>query len=269
MMAPWNKQKYLERIWCIFEVYTANTTDDCKSEIIMPPREREAMLQAVIQGDDVNIIFEKRVEVLGNTKIELATASQEEDKINILQLVRETIGYSSFDTKVNVLLRKWVKDEILDEEKNIKTASNDLGKDRVYSFFCSRAAEIFLNLGHLEESLEYRLEVLSIEEKVLDVNSPDLAGTYGGIGMVLHTKGDLDEALKYVQKTLSIHVRVLDANSLDLAETYNKIASALQAKGYLDEALKYYEKNLSIREKVLHLNSPYLARTYNNIELAL
>jgi len=46
-MAPWNKPKYLERVWCIFEMHTAHSADDVKVQIIMPPKEKDEMLEGL------------------------------------------------------------------------------------------------------------------------------------------------------------------------------------------------------------------------------
>ena len=47
MMAPWNRPSYLKRAWCIFEMYTANEDDECNIEIVMPPIEKDRLLQSL------------------------------------------------------------------------------------------------------------------------------------------------------------------------------------------------------------------------------
>lgn len=65
--------------------------------------------------------------------------------------------------KINVLLRKWVKDEILEDKDSVDSGSDNSVKDNV--FFCSLAAEISHKLGYLEEAVELYERSLCIKEK--------------------------------------------------------------------------------------------------------
>ena len=98
MMAPWDAPLYLTRVWCIFEIHTANTADDVKTEIIMPPREKDKMLASL---NDYNNL----VKALSATHIESAEASKELDRENIMKLVNKTTGEAPrLNSDMNTLL---------------------------------------------------------------------------------------------------------------------------------------------------------------------
>ena len=46
MVAPWEMPEYITRVWCVFELYVASTTENCAMEIVIPPRERMSMVSS-------------------------------------------------------------------------------------------------------------------------------------------------------------------------------------------------------------------------------
>ena len=107
MMSPWQKPVYLERIWCIFELYTAHSNPDCNLTIIMPPQERAGLSQKLTEEGAtaaLNVLFE----TLAATKVQNATASEESDRAAILKLVKDNEeSYNTLNHRVNDLLRDW------------------------------------------------------------------------------------------------------------------------------------------------------------------
>jgi hypothetical protein len=76
MTAPWDDPEYLKRVWCNFEIFTANWRK-CQSEIVMPAEQKKAMIESLSDIDSL-------LNALAKTKIENAKASREDDKKNIL-----------------------------------------------------------------------------------------------------------------------------------------------------------------------------------------
>ena len=73
-------------------------------EIVMPQEEKVAMVASLVENDDIRKLF---------ARIEDAEASYEEDKINILKLVENEIGFSQWNNKVNVLVWEWIMKPLL------------------------------------------------------------------------------------------------------------------------------------------------------------
>ena len=107
---------------------------------------------------------------------------------------------------------------------------------------------MLIDKGDLDEALDYHKRAISIQEKVLDKASPDLATSYNNIGGVLKEKGDLDEALDYYHQALAILEIVSDKDSPLLAISNSNIAKLLYAKGETEKSLEYIEKAVTIAE---------------------
>ena len=102
LFSPWDDVLYLKRVWCIYELYTASTSDSCTLTIEMPQSTKDNLKEFLMISNDGNAVANKIFEVLGNTSIEDAKASVQSDKENILKLVREGDGgCAALDIKVN------------------------------------------------------------------------------------------------------------------------------------------------------------------------
>ena len=117
MMSPWASPMYLKRVWCVFEVYVANTEKGVTSEIIMPEEQKNAMMKSL---ENIDNLFD----ALSNTRIEDAEASKPEDKNNILALVKALIGFNELNNTVNVLLRKWILVTLMAEVDDVNLDAN-------------------------------------------------------------------------------------------------------------------------------------------------
>ena len=113
MLSPWNDPANLTRVWvstprcfllmhqvldfvhgvfqCVFELYVADS-GGCEVEIVMPRREKLALLDAV--GNGINPFDLLTIDV------EAAQASVAADKTTILHLVEEGVGFARFNDQV-------------------------------------------------------------------------------------------------------------------------------------------------------------------------
>jgi len=82
MMAPWQEPYYLTRIWCVFELFTAQT-NGCDVTITMPSDEKDRFVEGLRSGDykdQMNALFS----TLAKTDVTKANASVESDQTEIL-----------------------------------------------------------------------------------------------------------------------------------------------------------------------------------------
>lgn len=119
--------------------------------------------------------------------------------------------------------------------------------------------------GEIFKCLEYTQKAVSIREKVLPPEHPDLATPYNNLGGAYRELGEYNKCLELLQKALSIREKVLNLEHPDLAESYNNLAVIYGALGDDHKRLEYNEKSLSIREKILPPEHPDLAISYNNL----
>ncbi|CAB9496610.1 Kinesin light chain [Seminavis robusta] len=261
MMAPWNAPVYITRVWCIFEIFTAHTTEGCKLDIVMPPKEKLSLEQDVVEsGEGINAVYE----TLGNTKVENAKSSVTSDRLAILGQIEYDVGYSVLNNLVNDLLRGWMHGVLA---QLVRARENTNNED--YVEFCNKIGIILLYNGEHDAAMKLHQTALTICETVLGENHSETAATYGNIGSVLDDMGDYEGALAKNKKALAIRLSALGKDHLDVATSYNNIGSALYKIGDYDGALAKYKEALGIRLSALGKNHPDVATTHNNIGVVL
>eukprot|EP00797_Seminavis_robusta_P006229 Sro1414_g270680.2 (796) ;mRNA; r:19356-21743 len=304
MMAPWKAPVYLTRVWCIYELFTAHT-NGCVVDIIMPPKEKDSLEQDLLaNGGGIDMLYD----TLGNTKVQNACASVEQDRQTILEMIESSVGYHVLNSQVNDLLRSWVK-QVIRQLVVTQTDTNDEG----YVDFCNKVGSILCENGEHNAALDLHRKALDIcisvlgnhdhkqsaishfgigdalcakgdydgaleelnvglrlLEKLLgDDQHPDIAKFLDRIGAVLYYLGDYDGALEMYPRCLTIQEKALGSNHPDTATSYYNIGWVLEAKGYSQGALDFYQKSRSIREKILGTNHPDTASSYKSVGSAL
>eukprot|EP00797_Seminavis_robusta_P034797 Sro845_g210030.2 (410) ;mRNA; r:25820-27049 len=261
MMAPWNAPIYITRVWCIFEVFTAHTTNACKVDIVMPPKEKQSLEQDVVDnGGGIDALYE----TLCNTKVEKAKASVESDRLAILGQVESDVGYSVLNNRVNDLLRGWMHG-VLTQLVSARENTND--KD--YVVFCNRIGDIFQHNGEHSASMKLHQTALAICETVLGENHEKTGKTRSLIGDVFLERGDYEGALFKYKEALAIGLSVFGESHPEVALTHNRIGHVLSDLGDKEGALTKYKETLAIQKSVLDEDHPAVATTYNNIGLIL
>ncbi|CAB9520079.1 Kinesin light chain (Partial), partial [Seminavis robusta] len=261
MMAPWGAPVALTRVWCIFEIFTAHTTDGCKLDIVMPPKEKHSLEQDVIKnGQGINALYE----TLGKTKIENANASVESDRVAILRKVESDVGYSALNNLVNDLLRGWMHGVLTQ-----LVESREITRDEEYVDFCNQIGSILGKNGEYDAAIKLHQAALSISETALGDDYARTATSYHNIGIVMMNLGDCEGALSAYNEALAIRLSAYGESHPDTAESYNSTGCVLHAKGLHEGALSRHNEALAIRLSILGKNHPSVATTYSNIGAVL
>ena len=112
----------------------------------------------------------------------------------------------------------------------------------------------------ISESLYQR--VLTIREKVLDPNHPEVADSLHNLGMVLYFPGGrLAWAEPMFERALVIRETALGPDHPKVAESVSTFAFIRDVQGKYEEAETLYKRALKIREKSLGPNSSEAARS--------
>jgi len=199
LMAPRDSFHYLNRVWCIFELFTADAIDDCKVEIIMPPRQKEEMLKDLRYYDNL-------VGVLVATDIENAEASKEEDKIKIMELVKRDTGVAVLNKHVNDLLRTCIRRVILTAVDDFGAQSDDRSMDLEFANLCFDAGQLMQEHKRYDDALILYNKALVVRENALGEDHLDTALTCNSI---VEVGRGFEEALVIRQKDLQVKVRLL------------------------------------------------------------
>ena len=241
MLTPWAQPIYLTRIWCIFEIYTAST-NAVQVTILMPPRERDNMLEAI--GQD-GAGLQQLYFTLANTKIENANTSLVTDKNNILALVKQLNNLKALNLAVNMLLRTWVKKQIIDYIKTNQAES--------VTHYVNFGRLFYKNMEHKLALKFFRLAAHSYEASLKHggLDDPELkVRILRCLGMVAIATYQSNTAVRYACKAHNCGNRAFQPAHPLHATTLIGKAEAFHAKGDLKRAVKEFKKAASLSESV-------------------
>ena len=141
-------------------------------------------------------------------------------------------------------------------------------EDRDSLVYVAKIASVLGELAYYSESLCYYTKVLTVKEKVLPENHPDIATSCNNVGVAYGELGEHKKKLEYCLKALAIHEKVLPENHPVIATSYSNVGCTYGELGDRKKALEYLLKALAIREKVLPENHHDIATSYNNVGYA-
>jgi tetratricopeptide (TPR) repeat protein len=273
-MTPWDDPGYLKRVWCIFEMYSADVNEDTNIQIIMPPSQKNSLMTAVMKPTDTNgrSGLDELFQTLSNTKIENANASKLEDKINILKIVEEGPGCANFNNVINHLLRQWIRDTVF-ESANKTEAEIDVGtysrkEVATYLTFC---ASFFSRIGEHRAAKDLHQKGLEIYKSLSELGEdPEeidelTARCYNNIGTESESLAEYDEALENHHKCREIFEKIYGKVHENTSVSYFNIGAVLRKLERNEEALEMYEKSLEIDTKIKGANHIDVALSYSYI----
>eukprot|EP00553_Chaetoceros_curvisetus_P012346 CAMPEP_0204642094 /NCGR_PEP_ID=MMETSP0717-20131115/51499_1 /ASSEMBLY_ACC=CAM_ASM_000666 /TAXON_ID=230516 /ORGANISM="Chaetoceros curvisetus" /LENGTH=566 /DNA_ID=CAMNT_0051662835 /DNA_START=48 /DNA_END=1749 /DNA_ORIENTATION=- len=277
LMAPWQLPEYLRRIWCIFEMYEAYTIE-CKVEIIMPPEQEKLLLNSITStanAEGKNGIKEL-LTGFSTIRVENASASQPEDRDNILRIIENGPGYAVFNTEINNYMRQWVvsmvRASVAEAQKRLK--DDDLPSQEIIEMgtYMSYIAAFFGENGDKRTSLDFYLEALEAYESAdpnFDENIHDvkdyIARTYNNIGGNLEALGRYTEALEYHGKCCVQFEEVYGKDHINTSASYFNIGAVKRKQEDYEGALEMFLKSVEIDERTNGTYHPDTANTYDYI----
>ncbi|HQM01686.1 MAG TPA: tetratricopeptide repeat protein [Ruminococcus flavefaciens] len=134
-----------------------------------------------------------------------------------------------------------------------------------YAIFLYEIAMLNYYNGTYNDSLNYYKKALSLMEKLLGKEHPDVANCYSIIGALYSYSGYFDQGLEYLHKALLIREKVLGIEHPDTAEIYNNIGVYYYYTGNYQKALEYFQKILDGYEKKHGSEQPLTADYCNNL----
>jgi len=266
MMTPWDEPVYLTRVWCVFELYVASENENGNLTIVMPPREKLRMIEAL----RADVGLEKLYTNLIATKVENAEASEETDRVRILELVKNGPGFIEFNGKVNELIRNWIKDSMIQYVREHEKKSKNLKTDREYASLCNDVGKVIRDHGNIVVAKELFDNAIAIFERVNNDN--DLrtkSDTHNNLGLTYKKMGEFQTAKDEFNKALAVGKTIWEENDYDAAQTYNNIGLALDDMKEYDSALAAYEEALNIVQNCLGKDHVNVAGALSNIAFLL
>ncbi|MGF1602811.1 MAG: CHAT domain-containing protein, partial [Thermosynechococcaceae cyanobacterium] len=121
--------------------------------------------------------------------------------------------------------------------------------------------------GRYSEAIPIAQRSLSIWEKALGPDHPDVAVSLNNLAELYRTQGQYSKAEPLHQRALSIREKALGPDHPDVAQSLNNLASLYDSQGQYSKAEPLYQRALSIGEKALGPDHPDVARSLNNLAL--
>ncbi len=200
------------------------------------------MVRALRQPAGVEALYKNLVA----TKVENANATEELDRVRILEIVRNGPGYNELNMKVNLLLRDWVKQGLIDAVEKYKKENDNLTEDIEYANLCNDIGKVMRDQGDLEEASRLQVDAIEIFEILNEKGNLHkrgrraLADTHNNLGLLYKRQGKYTEAKDEFHKALTIGKTVWTEHDYDAAQTYNNIGLALDDMKEYDQALEAY-----------------------------
>jgi tetratricopeptide (TPR) repeat protein len=291
ILSPWNDPIPFTLAWCLFEVYSAVSTNST-FEVAMSKSDFRSFLQSIMYDAGS---FLKMLATIDLLKCE---AFNPVDKDRIFEVVKSEVGFSNLNGMVKAKMREWVDATLssrtgaldgnvsvksLDENAAYARTLHDTGQyekaleiyqqclngyidlgtspDNVYNGL-GKVCEM---LGRYEEAMEYNQQALDIRMETFGERHADVASSYNNMGNVCDLMGQYEEAMEYHKKALDIRIETLGEGHADVASSYNNIGNICDVLGQYEEAMEYYEKSIDIRIKSLGARHIEVAGSYNNI----
>ncbi|WP_437299126.1 tetratricopeptide repeat protein [Sorangium sp. So ce426] len=119
--------------------------------------------------------------------------------------------------------------------------------------------------GRFDAAIPLAERALTILEKALGRDHPDVATVLNNLAALHKTKGDYARAEPLFHRALGITEKALGSEHPDVATSLNNLAVRYAAKGDYARAEPLYHRALGIREKALGSEHPDVATSLNNI----
>lgn len=135
-------------------------------------------------------------------------------------------------------------------------------------------AQVHYHLGHIHGNQENKVEALhhyntalTIYEKTLGKDHPNVATVKNNMGLLFDQMNQYDDALKLYNDAMRIYEKGSRELQPLLAITYNNIATAYDNKNNTKKAIEYYEKSMSLYNQLGIRISPEIAALHSNLGL--
>lgn len=120
--------------------------------------------------------------------------------------------------------------------------------------------------GQYDEARALQIRALAIQEKTLDANHPDVAGTLSQLALVSFDQGRRYGEVEALQtRAIEILEKSLGLDHPQVATILDNLALVCVDRERFDEAERLLQRSLSIREKALGSENPSVARTLTNL----
>ena len=129
-------------------------------------------------------------------------------------------------------------------------------EDHQFAFSLNQLATLYRSQGKYNEAEPLYLRSLSISEKQLGENHPDVATSLNNLAELYRNRGKYEEAEPLYLRSLSIREKQLGEDHPHVADSLNNLALLYDSQGKYNEAESLYQRALQICEQTLGIAHP-------------
>ena len=126
-------------------------------------------------------------------------------------------------------------------------------------------AELYHDQGRYADAEPLFKRALTIREKALGPDHPDVATTLNNLAELYHDQGRYADAEPLYKRSLAILEKALGPDHPDVATDLNNLAELYRDQGRYAEAEPLYKRSLAIKEKALGPDHPSVAASLKNL----
>jgi tetratricopeptide (TPR) repeat protein len=252
VLSPWNDPIPFTRAWCLFEIYSAVSTNS-QFEVAMSKSDFKLFLQS-IKYDQMSFLA-----MLGTIDLLKCEAFNPDDRDRIFEVVKSEVGFSTLNGMVKGKMREWVDATLSSRVKS----TTDMSVEAIHEK--QAYANTIFRLGQYEKSLELQRQCLDMKIQLFGERHIEVTASYNNIGCICDFLGRSEEALEIHKKSLEIEIESLGERDVNVATSYGNIGNTYYYLGRFDEALEYHKKSLDIRIEAFGDRHPNVAPSYSNI----
>jgi tetratricopeptide (TPR) repeat protein len=141
----------------------------------------------------------------------------------------------------------------------------ELKSDLALATSLNNLAFLYQSQGRYTEAEPFFLRSLSIREKHLGADHPDIARSLNNLAVLYKLQGRCAEAETLYLRSLAIDEKQLGADHPNVAISLNNLANLYESQGKYSEAEPLYLRSLAIFEKQLGADHPNVATSLNNL----
>jgi len=141
------------------------------------------------------------------------------------------------------------------------------GEDKIHAEYLNSAGCNFQDAGLYDKAQVYYEQALSIRERVLDKDDPNIVISLNNLAELYRIQGKYAETEPLLQRALTISEKVFGQEHPNVAQSLNNLALLYVSQGKYSEAEPLFQQALGILKKVLGEEHPNVANSLNNLAI--
>jgi tetratricopeptide (TPR) repeat protein len=258
VLAPWNDPIPLTRGWCIWELYCTIDNEGCEFDIAMTPESEDCFVKDM-DTDPLRMIKK----MLATINCESSECFKVEDKNQIHNAIKQTMGFKEMNKKVFEAIRGWV---IQRYKKEVEKRKARLGEDHPETLTSFNSlAILYENQGDYKKALFFHETCLKKRKAVLGEDHQDTLVSLNNLAELCCIQRDFTKALTLYEECLKKSRLTLGEEHPSTLTSLNNLAILYRNQQEYDKALPLFEECLKKRKAVLGEDHPSTITSLNNL----